>query len=83
MWKAEKQKGGGSAAVTAADGNVYFRYEKGPVVLVEATEGGYKEKGTLTPEVENGSSWAYPVVCDGRLYLRSHEALMCYDVRKK
>jgi hypothetical protein len=27
--------------------------------------------------------WAHPVVCGGRLYLRYHETLRCYDVRAK
>jgi len=26
--------------------------------------------------------WAHPVICDGRLYLRYHDTLWCYDVRK-
>ena len=27
--------------------------------------------------------WAHPVICDGRLYLRYHETLFCYDIRGK
>ena len=28
-------------------------------------------------------AWAQPVICDGRLYLRYHETLYCYDIRAK
>ena len=35
-----------------ADGRLYFRYENGVVVLVEASPSGYVEKGSFTiPEV--------------------------------
>ena len=26
--------------------------------------------------------WSHPVICDGRLYVRYHETLHCYDVRR-
>jgi len=26
-------------------------------------------------------AWAYPVVANGRLYLRDHDTLWCYDVK--
>ena len=28
-------------------------------------------------------AWAQPVICDGRLYLRYHDTLFCYDIRAK
>jgi outer membrane protein assembly factor BamB len=77
-----RNAGTGSAAVVYADGNLYFRYENGVVVLIEATPDGYRERGTLTiPDVRQ-PSWPPPVVLDGRLYLREQDALYCYDVRK-
>jgi hypothetical protein len=27
--------------------------------------------------------WAHPVLLDGRLYLRHHDTMWCYDVRGK
>lgn len=80
-WK-EKALDGGSAAVLYADGNLYFRYDKkGIVALIEATPDGFKVKGTLKPAVVEGPAWPYPVIHDGKLYLRAHNTLMCYDVR--
>jgi outer membrane protein assembly factor BamB len=76
-----RNSGEGSAGVTYADGNLYFRYQNGVVLLIEATPTGYKEKGTFTiPEVK-APSWPHPVVSGGRLYLREQDALYVYDVK--
>lgn len=78
-----RNAGTGSAAVTYADGNLYFRYQNGVVMLIQATPEGYREKGSFTiPGVEK-PSWSHPVVLDGRLYLREQDALYVYDVRRK
>ena len=78
-----RNAGEGSAAVAYADGNLYFRYENGVVVLIRATPEGYQEKGTLTiPEVKN-PSWSHPVIAGGRLYLREQDNLYAYDVKAK
>jgi outer membrane protein assembly factor BamB len=74
--------GTGSAAVTAADGHLYFRYQNGRMVLIEATPQGYREKGAFTiPEVHH-PSWSHPVVAGGRLYLREQDTLYVYDLRR-
>jgi outer membrane protein assembly factor BamB len=76
-----RNAGSGSAAVAYADGNLYFRYENGVVVLIRATPDGYQEKGTLTiPDVRN-PSWSHPVIAGGRLYLREQDAVYAYDIR--
>jgi outer membrane protein assembly factor BamB len=71
-----------SASVTYADGRLYFHYSNGVTALVEASPAGYKEVGSLMVPKTDGESWAHPVVCDGRLYLREGNFLYCYDVRK-
>ncbi len=77
-------KAGGSAAVLYADGNLYFRYEKNAVVaLIEANPDEFRLKGTFQAAVGDGPSWAHPVIHDGKLYLRSHDVLMCYDVQSQ
>lgn len=73
--------GSGSAAVLYADGHLIFRYENGLVALIEANPHEFKVKGTFRTAVKNGPSWPHPVIHDGKLYLRDHDALMCYDVR--
>lgn len=85
MWqrKAGQGAGSGSASVTYADGRLYFHYDDGTTALVEASPAGYREVGSITAPKTNGPSWAHPVVCDGRLYLREGDRLFCYDVRAK
>jgi outer membrane protein assembly factor BamB len=75
-----RNSGTGSAAVMYADGRLYFRYQNGVVLLLEATPEGYREKGSFTiPEVKN-PSWPHLVVSGGRLYVREQDALYAYDV---
>jgi outer membrane protein assembly factor BamB len=77
-----RNAGTGSAAVVAADGHLYFRYQNGVVILIEATPQAYREKGSFTiPDVKN-PSWPHPVVAGGRLYLREQDTLYVYDVRR-
>jgi len=77
-----RNAGTGSAAVMYADGRLYFRYENGVVVLIEASPAGYAEKGSFTiPEVRD-PSWAHFSIADGRLYVREQDNLYCYDIRQ-
>jgi outer membrane protein assembly factor BamB len=77
-----RNDGSGSAAVTAADGHLYFRYQNGVMMLIEATPTAYREKGKFEiPGVRN-PSWSHPVVAGGRLYLREQDALHVYDVKR-
>jgi outer membrane protein assembly factor BamB len=76
-----RNAGTGSAAVTYADGRLYYRYQNGVVVLVEATPDGYKEKGSFTiPNVKN-PSWPALVIADGKLFVREQDTLYAYDVK--
>lgn len=76
----------GAGAVCYADGNLYVHGENGDVALVEATPKAYVEKGRFTPPnpPERGQSkaWAYPVVANGKLYIRELGSLWCYDVKQ-
>jgi len=77
-----RNAGTGSAAVVAADGRLYFRYQNGVVLLIEARPDGYHEAGSLTIPNVTLPSWSLPVVAGGRLYLREQDTLYVYDVRK-
>ena len=79
-WKS-RGSGKGSAAVTAADGHVYFRYQDGTLALVKADPKGFEEVSTFKiPDSDARPSWAHPVILDGRLYLREQDAILCYDI---
>jgi outer membrane protein assembly factor BamB len=73
----------GKGSVTAADGHLYCRGERGgAVALVEATPKGYVEKGRfMQPDQSGQFTWPHPVVAGGRLYLRDQDVLLCYDVK--
>ncbi len=77
----------GAASFCYADGRLYLHGENGDVALVEATPQAYREKGRFTPpdQPNHGRSkaWAYPVVANGRLYIRELDSLWCYDVSGK
>jgi len=74
----------GMCAVIAADGHLYLRNEKGPVLLVEASPAGYSEKGRFDPpDRTREPAWAHPAVANGRLYIRDQDVLLCYEVRAK
>jgi outer membrane protein assembly factor BamB len=73
-------------SITYADGHLYHRNEggKGTVILVEANPKKYVECGRFDPSNRSKmSAWAYPVVANGRLYIRDQETLVCYDIKKK
>jgi len=84
-----QEKGLGAGSVLYADGRLYVHEESGPVVLVEAAPDGYHEKGRFTPpdpqappdHRKTGKAWTYPVVANGRLYVRDLGVLWCYDVK--
>ncbi len=85
MWHAD-QLGRGSGCVLYADGCLYFLYENGTAVLIEATPEKYNLKGSFKlPQrpTATGTAWPYPVISDGRLYLRHADVLFCYDVKAK
>jgi outer membrane protein assembly factor BamB len=72
----------GKGSVTAADGCLYVRGEKGGVALVEASPAGYKEKGRFDqPDRSRKNAWPHPVIANGRLYLRDDGLLLCYDIK--
>jgi outer membrane protein assembly factor BamB len=80
-----QEMGVGAGAICYADGRLYVHSENGEVALVAATPEAYQEKGRFTPpnQPDRGKSkaWTYPVVANGRLYLRDLDVLWCYDIR--
>ena len=71
----------GSAVL--ADGRLYGLTSKGTMTLQEVTDAGFKVAGSFQlAEGKVQDAWAHPVVCKGRLFLRFHDTLFCYDVRR-
>ncbi len=82
MWRPGRGPGSGSAAVAYADGHLYFRYQDGTMVLIEATPEEYRLKSSFKLASRLGESWPHPVIAHGRLFLRDQDVLLCYDIRQ-
>jgi len=84
-WQEKAKLGKGSLAY--ADGHFYCREEEqgaSEVVLLEATPVAYAEKGRFKqPDQSEKQAWPHPVIANGKLYLRDHDLLLCYDVKAK
>lgn len=84
-WQAE----GGPGSVLYADGLLFVHGEDGVMTLVEATPEAYREKGRFTPAGgpkhtrSREMAWTYPVVANGKLFLRDLGSLWCFDVKSR
>jgi outer membrane protein assembly factor BamB len=84
----EASTGGG--AILGAENRLYIHGESGEAILAEATPKAYREKGRFMPPDRPKRTrdamemaWAYPVVANGRLYIRELDSLWCYDISGK
>jgi len=70
--------------VIYADGRLYCLSERGEMALVKPVAEGFEfvSRFPLIRE-RKVDVWAQPVLCDGRLYLRYHDTLYCFDIRAK
>jgi outer membrane protein assembly factor BamB len=86
-WKAESI---GRVSIAYADGLLYLHGLNGDVALVEATPEAYREKGRFTPPAQPKhqqigtypeQAFAYPVIANGRLYIRDLGTLWAFDIK--
>jgi outer membrane protein assembly factor BamB len=73
----------GKGTLTYADGQLYLLSENNVVGLAEASPAGYSEKGRFKIADQGWPSWAHPVVCGGKFYIRNQGTLACYDVKAR
>jgi outer membrane protein assembly factor BamB len=75
-------KGVGKGSLMYADGMLYTLSIDRVMGLVRPTPAGHELVSSFKiPEGGKGNSWAHPVVCGGRLYIRHGEFLYAYSVR--
>ena len=86
-WKEDKF---GWASVASADGLLFAHFTNGDMALVEATPEAFREKGRFTPPNQPKkkqvgpfpeAAFAYPVIANGRLYIRDLGTLWAYDIK--
>jgi outer membrane protein assembly factor BamB len=76
------EKGIGEGSLTCAGGMLYTMSEHRSLALVKPVSSGYQLVSQFKiPEGGEGPTWAHPVVCGGRLYIRHADRLYAYDVR--
>jgi outer membrane protein assembly factor BamB len=70
-----------TSAAVYAQGRLYCLAEDGQVALLKPTDEQFELAGQFRLPLEKArDAWAHPVLLDGRLYLRYHDSLWCYDV---
>ncbi len=74
---------GRKGSLTYADGLLYVMSERGDVGLVKPTPTAHEIISRFRiPKGGRGPTWAHPVICGGRLYVRHSDFLYAYDVRQ-
>jgi len=76
------ERGVGKGSLTYADGMFYLMSERSNVGLAQASPQGLEMVSQFRlPSGGKGASWAHPVVCGGRLYIRHDVRLFAYNVK--
>jgi outer membrane protein assembly factor BamB len=71
-------------SVAVADDRLYYRTEKGTMLLIEPNKKQYLERGRFEqPDRSRSPAWSHPVIANGKLYVRDQDMLFCYDVKAK
>jgi outer membrane protein assembly factor BamB len=73
----------GRCMYTVADGMLIVREQKGPVSLLPADPKAFGLVSNFTPSRpdKGAPAWTFPVVANGRLYIRDYDTLLCYNIR--
>lgn len=71
-----------AGSVLWAAGRLYCLSQTGEMLLLKVDGGKFDIVGRFraTP-AGHADVWAHPAICDGRLYVRYHDTLTCFDVR--
>ncbi len=80
-WGPVRAPGNGESSITYADGVVIFRRQSGDIDLVKATPEKFELISSFKPAYQERESWAYPVIANGKLYLREQDQVMCYKLK--
>ncbi len=75
-----------STSICYADNRLYLHLDNGDMMLVEPSPEAFREHGKFSPPNQpdrgKAKAWAYPVVANGRLYIRDIGTMWCYDLRQ-
>ncbi|MSU77443.1 MAG: hypothetical protein EXS16_05020 [Gemmataceae bacterium] len=80
LWK---ERGFDKGSVLLVANQLIIYGENGILALADATPKEYTEKSRFTFTKNGRSCWSVPVLANGKLYVRDHERLVCFDVAAK
>ena len=76
------ERGVGEGSLTCAEGMLYTLSERRRVGLVRPAPAAHEVISEFEiPQGGKGPTWAHPVICGGRLYIRHSDRCYAYDVR--
>jgi len=87
VWR-ERNNEGGKGSILCVNDRLFLLKENGLLIVVAALPDGWKEFCRMTiPErtkitTKNNAVWTHPVVADGKLFMRDHDLLFCFDLTK-
>jgi outer membrane protein assembly factor BamB len=73
----------GKGNIIAAEGMLYMYGDNGEIVLAEAQANSFRKVSAFKVPYGTDQHWAFPVIANGRLYVRHGNSLMVYDIRRK
>jgi hypothetical protein len=89
VWGQRNREGAVRGSVVGVDNHLILLDERSGIsAVVSASPDGWKELGSMelpertTMKTIDNMIWAHPVVADGKLYLRDHDLLFCFDLKK-
>ena len=88
VWSQRIKESGKGAVLVVNDRMLLFDERTGTLTVAAASPEGWKEFGRMEiPErtqmlTMDNMIWAHPVVANGKLYLRDHDLLFCFDLKK-
>jgi outer membrane protein assembly factor BamB len=86
-WKTRSDPNLNRGAITLADGKLYvFDGDSGELLLVNPNPQRFDviaKFEALEPQGRSNNAWSPIVISDGRLIIRDHQQIVCYDLRNK
>jgi len=75
------RRGFGKGSLIMAEDHLYLLGDRGKLALVEADPEEYREVSSF--QAFQGKCWTAPTLVGGRLYMRDHERMKSYELRKE
>ena len=88
VWRERKDEIGKGSVLGVNDRLLLFDMQTGLLAVVAASQDGWKEFGSMKiPErtkisTQDNLVWTHPVIANSKLYLRDHDLLFCFDLKK-